>query len=87
MALTDTTGLRLLPNIDIWCHYTENDDPAITEYVTKTDRTVIAIPERSGLSVTANRCLVVGYAPVSVFHEGEKWVNSPDTRFNLKHIS
>lgn len=85
--LTDTTGLRLLPDIDIWCHYTDNDDPKISEYVTETDRTVIAIPERSGVSVAANRCLVVGYAPVSVFGKGEKRIKSPDDRFDLKTIS
>lgn len=87
VGLTDTTGLQFLPDTDIWCHYTDNDDPEIFEYVTETDRTVIAIPERSGVSVTANRGLVVGYAPVSVFDKEKKRVNSPDDRFDLNTIS
>lgn len=79
--LTDATGLRFLPGIDIWCHYAEQDDPEILDYVTETDRTVIAIPEQSGVSVTANRCRVIGYAPVSVFANGVKRVKSPDEQF------
>lgn len=81
VGLTDTTGLMFLTDIDIWCHYAEKDDPEIFDYVTETDRTVIAIPEQSGVSVTANRCRVIGYAPVSVFANGVKRIISPDEQF------
>lgn len=81
VGLSDLTGLKLLPDIDIWCHYTDRDDSEIEEYMAETNRTVIAIPEQSGVSVTANRCCVIGYAPVSVFANGVKRVKSPDEQF------
>lgn len=81
VGLSDLTGLKLLPDIDIWCHYTDSDDSEIEEHMAETDRTAIAIPERSGVSVTANRCRVIGYAPVSVFAIGVKRVKSPDEQF------
>ena len=67
VGLQETTALQLLPETDIWCHYSEADDPEIHEYAVETDRTVVAIPERSGASVTATRYRVVGHVPIRVF--------------------
>jgi dipeptidase E len=84
-GLTDPTGLKLLPDTDIWCHYADSDESEIHKYVTESDRTVVAIPERSGVSVTVNRCRVIGYAPIRVFNNGGKRIKSPGEQFDLNN--
>lgn len=84
VGLQDTTALQLLSKIDIWCHYTEADDPEIHEYARKTDRTVIAVPERSGVSVTATRYRVIGHVPIRVFNGDQKTLQSPNQQFDLE---
>lgn len=82
-GVIDSTGLQFLPGIDIWCHYTDTDDSEIFDYVTETGRKVIAIPERSGISVTAARSRVVGHVPTSIFDASEKTTKSPGEQFRL----
>lgn len=82
-GVTDATGLRLLPQVDVWCHYDAEEDEQIFQYVTTADRTLVAIPERSGLSVTASRYLVVGHDPIHVFQNSNKTTYSPGELFNL----
>lgn len=84
VGLREKTALQLLPDTDIWCHYTEADDSEIHDYVVETDRTVVALPERSGVSVTATRCRVIGHVPVRVFEGTQKILKSPDEQFNLE---
>lgn len=83
---SDVTGLKLLPDTDIWCHYTDADDPGIHDYVTETDHTVIALPERSGVSVTTNRLQVIGYEPIRIIKEDETIIRSPDVQFTLSTL-
>lgn len=81
VEITDTTGLGLLPNVEIWCHYER--DGAVRQYATTSGRTVLALPERSGVAVTANRYTVVGHDPIDVFQNGEVTKYSPNERFQL----
>lgn len=84
VGLRETTALRLVPETDVWCHYTESDDPAIRDHAVETDRAVLAIPERSGISVTASRCRVVGHVPVRVFDGTGKTPRPPGEEFDLE---
>lgn len=81
--LSDTTGLGFLPDTDIWCHYT--DDHAIHNYVAETNHTVVAVPERSGISVTAAGVplQVVGRVPISIFTPCETIMKSPGEQYRL----
>ena len=84
-GIVDTTGLGLFPTTDIWCHYEPND--AVPQYVTDTGRTVIAIPERSGVSVTETRYKIVGHEPIRVFQNGNKTMYSPGEHFRLSETT
>lgn len=83
VGLTDYTGLGLLPDIDVWCHYEDNDTEDVHEYATTSGQTVIALPERSGVSVTATRYKVVGHEPISVFQNGDVTKYFPSEQFQL----
>lgn len=86
VGLSETDALRFLPETDIWCHYANADDPDIHDYVAETGRTVIALPERSGVSVTATRLQVIGHDPVSVFDGETKTKRVPDEQFDLSEV-
>ena len=81
VEITDTTGLGLLSNTDVWCHYKIGD--AVPQYATATGRTTIAIPERSGVSITATHYTVVGHESVCVFQNGTETMYSPGKQFEL----
>lgn len=83
VGVTTTTALQFLPETDIWCHYADSNDPDIHDYVAETGRTVIALPERSGVSVTATRLQVVGHVPISVFADDSKTTRAPNEQFRL----
>lgn len=81
VGITDSAGLGLLPNIDVWCHY--EVDVGAHEFATTSGRTVLALPERSGVSITANRCKVVGYEPITVFQKEKETEYFPTEQFQL----
>lgn len=82
-GVTETTAFQFLPGTDIWCHYDDSDEPDVSDYAAETGRTVIALPERSGVSVTATRVQVVGHVPICVFDGDRKTTRAPDERFRL----
>lgn len=79
VELTDTSAIGLLRGVDVWCHYEEGE--AASQYATSTDRTVVALPERSGVAVTASHFEVVGHEPIAVFDDGAKVEYTPGERF------
>jgi Peptidase E len=81
VEITDPTGFELLPDIDVWCHYKTDDE--VSQYATVTGRTTVAIPERSGVSVTATHYTVVGHEPVCVFQDDTKTTYPPGEQFEL----
>lgn len=81
VGLTDYTGLGFLADINVWCHYEDNEN--VHKYAITSGQTVIALPERSGISVTAARYKVVGHEPISVFQNGKEMKHFPGERFHL----
>jgi len=80
--IVDKRGLGLLPTVDIWCHYDSPD--AVSQYVSDTGRTVVAIPERSGVSVTESCARVVGHESISMFRNGSESTYTPGEQFQLQ---
>lgn len=64
-GVADPSGLDLLGGYDVWPHYDPVDDD-LRAYVAEHGRGVVALTERAGVSVTADRWLPVGYEPVAV---------------------
>lgn len=64
-GLRDDSGLALLGGWDVWpAHDPVADD--LGAYVAEHDRPVLGLSRRTGVSVTPERCLAVGYEPVVV---------------------
>jgi dipeptidase E len=61
-------GLSMIGNYSIICHYKENLDKKIEEYIATYNSPVIALSERSGLKINGNNVKVIGYDPIIVFN-------------------
>lgn len=83
VGLKDTSGLNMISNHSVWCHYKNGDDKKIFEYVDKYNIPVIAIPERSGIFVNNNIVTVVGFEQVHKFHKNIKKSLDIGTQFSL----
>lgn len=79
VCLEDTTGLGLIENYAIWCHYVEDHDSLVASY----DFPIIAIPERSGILFDGSTIRVVGFDAVTVFDHGSKTVLLPDQTYPI----
>lgn len=66
VGLEDTRGFDALNGIDIQCHYDDSQLKPNQEYVLKTGRNVIAIPEESALLMENGRLQVIGRMPVTL---------------------
>lgn len=77
VGLQDLSSFNLVKDYCIRCHYTENDDSDIFEYIEKNNSKVIALTERSGLFVKDNKIKVVGYEPAYVFENRKKIMFEP----------
>lgn len=66
VGLEDTSGLNLVNNLDIQCHFEDNQIGEHQEYIRKTRRSVIAIPEESALLIENNKIRVIGGNPVTL---------------------
>ena len=67
VALVDTRGLDLARGHSIWAHYEEAHDPFIYDYIHKYMIPVLALTERSGVSVEGERMVAWGSEPVYRF--------------------
>lgn len=81
-GMTDTSALEFLPNVDVWCHYGSSD--AVRQHAMTTDQAILALPERSGVSITATHFEVVGHEPVYVFRDKDMNTYSPNEQFQLR---
>lgn len=79
VGLDDTTGLGLVGNYAIWCHYVDAHDNFIANY----DYPIIAIPERSGISFDGTTIRVVGFDAVNIFDRGFKSRLLPDENISI----
>ena len=79
VGITDFNALNLVHGYDVWCHYVENDDNSVTEYMTKYDlKKIIAIPENAGLVVSEEKIEIVGPGQTVVFKSGKKVYKSDE---------
>ncbi|WP_067621133.1 Type 1 glutamine amidotransferase-like domain-containing protein [Alicyclobacillus acidiphilus] len=79
VGLDDTTGLGLVGNYAIWCHYVDAHDNFIANY----DYPIIAIPERSGISFDGSIIRVIGFDAVTIFDRGFKRVLMPNEKMSV----
>lgn len=64
ICLKDLGGLNILNNIDIQVHFNTKQLESHKDYVRKTKRNILAIPEESAIVVENDECLIVGSKPV-----------------------
>ena len=64
--LRDTSGLNFVSNHDIQAHFEANQIKEHQEYISKTGRSIIAIPEDSALRISEKELLVVGLSPITI---------------------
>ena len=69
VALKDTSGLDVLGGIDVQVHYHDNESTGHQEYIAKTGRSIVAIPEESALLVENGKMKVVGTKPITMITE------------------
>ncbi len=77
--LKDTSGLNIIPNYDIQAHFELNQIEEHQQYILKTGRPIIAIPEDSALRITEKELLVVGLSPITVITKGFHKLFKPNT--------
>jgi len=65
VGLKDTRGFDVLNGIDVQCHYEQDQAQEHQQYIEKSGRNVIAIPEESALLVSDAGAMVIGTMPVS----------------------
>ncbi len=76
VGLDDSRGLNMVSDFCVWCHYQPEDDKRIFEYVTRNGWPVLALSERSGVSVAGVNLTAQGYDPTHVFtSNGKQTVN------------
>lgn len=66
VGLKNTSGLNLINNFDIQCHFEDNQLKEHQEYIKKTKREIIAIPEESALLVENKKLKVIGIKPITI---------------------
>lgn len=69
VGLKNTSGFDILDGIDVQCHYSNSQSDEHKEYVKRSGRRVIAIPEDSALVVEGNKLRVIGIEPISLITE------------------
>jgi len=84
--LKNTRGLDLINGHSIWCHYHENDDNKVLDYIKQYKVPVIALRERTGILVTSDRLKVVGFESLVIFSRNKKLMFHPNMsiKFPLK---
>jgi dipeptidase E len=84
LNLQDFTGLNILKNIDVQVHFQSDQIEIHKDYVRKTKRNIIAIPEESAIIVENDECLVVGLKPVYFITENNCISFENNSRFKIK---
>ncbi len=76
VGLDDPRGLNMVSGFCVWCHYQPEDDKRIAEYVARNAWPVLALSERSGVSVEGMILTAQGYEPTHIFTtNGRQTVN------------
>ena len=75
------TGLDLVPGLEVLPHYDDTQAVAAREWSCRQARTLVGVPERSGLVVRDGDAEVVGHESVAVFDGGGVTVRRPGERW------
>ncbi|MCB0129106.1 MAG: hypothetical protein KDE58_42865, partial [Caldilineaceae bacterium] len=67
IGLQETACLNLVQNHAVWVHHTDADDVHIRQFIQITAYPVIAIAERTGVTIEAETIATVGYEPAYQF--------------------
>ncbi|MBU0957865.1 MAG: Type 1 glutamine amidotransferase-like domain-containing protein [Nanoarchaeota archaeon] len=83
VKLKDTTGLSLIKNYDIQCHFEEDQIQEHIEYIKKTNRNIIAIPEVSALLKEDNSYKAIGLKPITIISLEETKEFAPGEKIQI----
>ncbi|PFA67691.1 peptidase [Bacillus sp. AFS015802] len=72
VELKTINGLGLIHDYSIWCHYTDDHDPLIHQFITANQQSVIALSEETGLQMKDGRMEVLGTSPAYVMDRDMK---------------
>jgi dipeptidase E len=77
--LENCDGVNLINNYSIWCHYQENNDDLIRNYIKNYRKKVIALPEDSGVLFTNKKIEIIGSSPAYFFENDNKMEVKPES--------
>ncbi|WP_051298757.1 Type 1 glutamine amidotransferase-like domain-containing protein [Arthrobacter castelli] len=86
-GLTDLAGLDLLAGAVVLPHYRPSQDAEVQQWVHQRGRTIIALPERSGVAVADWQARNVGPDPVRIFTpDGEQHTHESGSSWRLTDL-
>lgn len=71
VKLKDTSGLNLIKNYFIQCHFEDNQIEEHEKFIGNSEKKIIAIPEESSIFVENNKFKVVGLKPVTIITKND----------------
>ncbi len=74
IGLDNSRGLNTVNGFCVWCHYQPEDDKRIVEYVARNGWPVLALSERSGVSMDGVHLTAQGYEPTHIFTPNGKQI-------------
>ena len=75
--LQNFKGLNYIQEYSIWCHYEMEYDSLIWSYIKNYKKTVIALPEDTGISYSKSGIEVIGTSPAFIFKDEDKILVQP----------
>lgn len=75
--LQDYDGFNLVSDYSIWCHYQVENDNLIRSYIENYKRSVIALPEETGIFFSNEGIKVIGTSPAYIFKNEDRKVVLP----------
>jgi len=77
-------GLAMIGNYTIICHYKNDIDKKIINYIEQYNNPIIALTEKTGLKIENSQATVIGYEPATIFDlNKKKEIIKNNTHFNL----
>ncbi|MGG4471576.1 Type 1 glutamine amidotransferase-like domain-containing protein [Paenibacillus alvei] len=75
--LQNFEGLNYIQGCSIWCHYEMENDSLIWSYIKNYKKTVIALPEDTGIFYSKSGIEVIGTSPAFIFKDDDKILVQP----------
>ncbi|MDO8622915.1 MAG: Type 1 glutamine amidotransferase-like domain-containing protein [archaeon] len=83
-GVKNNRGLKLLGKFSVFCHYKEENDQKILDYIKQTKNEVLAIPENAGVLIDNLKIKTIGPGKVTIFVDMNKKILVPNTFINSK---